>query len=187
MAARRAAARSPKRCGCFRSRATCRNSALRQSDGTQLLPGELKGHWTLVFLGFTHCPDVCPTTLAQLSQAQKRWEAMPASVRPRVLFVSVDPERDNPDRIGEYAHGFHRDTMAATADVPALEQFARSLSMVFAKVPAPEGAPADQYSVDHSATIAVLDPQARMAGVITPPFVPAAIAKDMLALSGGTR
>lgn len=162
--------------------------SLRQSDGTQLAEGELKGHWTLVFLGFTHCPDVCPTTLAQLSQAQKQWEALPASTRPRVLFVSVDPERDDPDRVGEYAHGFHRDTMAATADVPSLEGVARSMSMVFAKVPAPEGAAADQYSVDHSATIAVLDPQARMAGIISPPFDPKQIAADMTALSGeGTR
>ncbi len=157
--------------------------ALRQADGTQLAPGELKGHWTLVFLGFTHCPDVCPTTLAQLAQAQKQWETLPAPTRPRVLFVSVDPERDSADRIGEYAHGFHRDTLAATADVPALEAFAASLSMVFAKVPAPAGAPPDQYSVDHSATIAVLDPQARMAGVISPPFEPAQIAQDLLALS----
>ncbi len=159
--------------------------ALRQSDGTQLVPGELKGHWTLVFLGFTHCPDICPTTLMELAQAQRQWEAIPASTRPRVLFVSVDPERDDPDRIGEYAHGFHPDTLAATADIPALEGFARSVSMVFAKVPPPEGARADQYSVDHSATIAVLDPQARMAGVITPPFVPRAIAADLQALTRG--
>ena len=102
------------------------------------MPGELKGHWTLVFLGFTHCPDVCPTTLAELAEAQKQWAALPEATRPRVLFVSVDPERDTPDRIGEYAHAFHRDTLAATADVPALESFAKSLSMVFAKVPAPE-------------------------------------------------
>ena len=77
------------------------------------------------------------------------------------------------------------ETLAATADIPALEGFARSVSMVFAKVPPPDGARADQYSVDHSATIAVLDPQARMAGVITPPFVPEAIARDLLALSKG--
>src|SRR4249919_3374163 len=133
--------------------------SLQQSDGTRLVPGELQGHWTLVFLGFTHCPDVCPTTLAELAAAQKQWRALPESVRPRVLFVSVDPERDTPDRIGEYAHGFDPDTLAATADVPALEAFAKSLSLVFAKAPAPEGAPADQYSVDHSAAIAVLDPQ----------------------------
>ena len=157
--------------------------SLQQSDHTQLVPGELKGHWTLVFLGFTHCPDVCPTTLAQLAQAQKQWEALPDPTRPRVLFVSVDPERDSPDAIGEYAHGFARDTLAATTDVPALESFARSLSMVFAKVPAPEGVPADQYSIDHSASIAVLDPQARMAGVIMPPLDPRAVASDMATLT----
>lgn len=156
---------------------------LRQSDGTALVPGELKGHWTLVFLGFTHCPDVCPTTLAEMSKAQKQWAALPESTRPRLLFVSVDPERDTPDRIGEYAHAFHRDTLAATADVPALETFAKSLSMVFAKVPPPEGIPADQYSVDHSASMAVLDPQGRMAGIVQPPFDPLAIAADMTALT----
>ena len=136
-----------------------------------------------MFLGFTHCPDVCPTTLAQLAQAQKQWTGLPDPIRPRVLFVSVDPERDSPDAIGEYAHGFDRDTLAATTDVPALETFARALSMVFAKVPAPAGAPPDQYSIDHSASIAVLDPQARMAGVIMPPLDPRAIAADMAALT----
>lgn len=157
--------------------------SLQQSDGTPLVPGELKGHWTVVFLGFTHCPDVCPTTLAQLAQAQKRWAALPEATRPRVLFVSVDPERDTPDRIGEYAHAFHRDTLAATADIPALEDFARSLSLVFMKVPPPEGAPADQYSVDHSAAMALLDPQARMAGVLQPPLDPLAIAADLATLT----
>lgn len=161
--------------------------SLRQSDGTPLVQGELKGHWTLVFLGFTHCPDVCPTTLAELAQAQKQWTTLPESTRPRVLFVSVDPDRDTPDRTGEYAHAFHRDTLAATADIPALEAFARSLSMVFMKVPAPAGAPADQYSVDHSASIAVLDPQARMAGVILPPLEPRAIARDLEKLGAGSR
>ena len=160
--------------------------SLQQSDQTQLIPGELKGHWTLVFLGFTHCPDVCPTTLAQLAQAQKQWTSLPDSIRPRVLFVSVDPDRDTPDAIGEYAHAFHRDTLAATADIPALEAFARSLSMVFMKVTAPEGSPAEQYSVDHSASLAVLDPQGRMAGVIVPPLDPKAIASDLSALTKAT-
>ena len=75
--------------------------SLQQSDRTRLVPGELKGHWTVVFLGFTHCPDVCPTTLAELAQAQKQWEALPEATRPRVLFVSVDPERDSPGKAGE--------------------------------------------------------------------------------------
>ncbi|MBP8909823.1 MAG: SCO family protein [Xanthomonadales bacterium] len=156
---------------------------LRQSDGTPLVAGELAGHWTLVFLGFTFCPDVCPTTLAELAQAQKQWETMPESTRPRVLFVSVDPERDTPGKTGEYAHAFHPDTLAATADVPALEKFATSLGFVFMKAPGAnfEHNPQD-YSVDHSAHIAVLDPQGRLAGLIRPPLQPQAIAADLITL-----
>lgn len=160
--------------------------ALQQSDGTQLVPGELNGHWTLVFIGFTFCPDVCPTTLAQLALAQKQWEALPESTRPRVLFVSVDPERDTPDRIGEYAHAFHRDTLAATADIPALEAFTRSLSLVFAKVALGDGP--NQYTIDHSAAMAVLDPQGRMAGVVTGSALkPAELAADLITLTEAAR
>ena len=161
---------------------------LRQSDGTPLVPGELAGHWTLVFLGFTFCPDVCPTTLAELAQAQKQWEALHESTRPRVLFVSVDPERDTPGKAGEYAHAFHPDTLAATADVPALEKFATSIGFVFMKVPGRnfEQNPQD-YSVDHSANIAVLDLQGRLAGLIRPPFQPQAIADDLALLTAAER
>ncbi len=161
--------------------------ALRQSDGTQLAPGELAGHWTVVFLGFTHCPDICPTTLAELAQAQKQWATLPDSTRPRVLFVSVDPDRDTPMKTGEYARAFHRDTLAATADVPTLESFAKAMSMVFVKMAPEAGAPSDRYSVDHSASLAVLDPQGRMAGVVTPPLVPKAIAQDLMALTAASR
>lgn len=161
--------------------------SLRQSDGTQLTSGELNGHWTLVFLGFTSCPDVCPTTLAELAQAQKQWQALPDGIRPRVLFVSVDPERDTPTRIGEYAHGFSTDTLAATADVPTLEEFARALGFVFMKAPGKHYAENPQdYSMDHSANLAVVDPQGRMAGMIRPPFQPGAIASDLTALTRAT-
>ncbi len=158
--------------------------SLRQSDGTQLVSGELRGHWTLVFLGFTFCPDVCPTTLTDLAVAQKQWESIPDGLRPRVLFVSVDPQRDPPARLGEYAHAFHKDTLAATADVPALEHFATALGLVFQKVP---GKNFDQnpndYSMDHSAGIAVLDPQGRLTGLIRPPLDPKAIAADLQQLT----
>ncbi|WP_305806040.1 SCO family protein [Stenotrophomonas sp. YIM B06876] len=158
--------------------------SLSQSDGTRLIPGELKGHWTLVFFGFTSCPDVCPTTLAELAQAQKQWEPLPESIRPRVVFVSVDPERDTPARLGEYAHAFHKDTLAATADVPSLERFATALGFVFQKVPGTHFAEnPDDYTLDHSSSIAVLDPDGKLAGLIRPPFNPQAIAADLQSLT----
>lgn len=161
--------------------------SLRQSDGTPLTLGELQGQWTLVFLGFTFCPDVCPATLAQLAQAQAQWDALPPGIRPRVLFISVDPDRDTPAGAGEYAHAFHPDTLAATADVPALESFAKSLGFVFMKVPGDDidENPSD-YTVDHSSGIAVLDPQGRVTGLIRPPFDPATIAADLIALTEAT-
>jgi len=159
--------------------------SLQQSDGTPLTSDELKGHWTLVFLGFTNCPDICPTTLAQLSGAQKQWQSVPEAQRPRILFVSADPDRDSPELTGRYARAFNTETLAATAPIPQLQEFARSLSMVFMKAPGPSGR-ADDYSIDHSAGFAVLDPQARMAGVIQPPFDVAAIAGDLAALTKAT-
>lgn len=161
--------------------------SLSQSDGTRLIPGELRGHWTLVFLGFTSCPDVCPTTLSELALAQKQWERIPESLRPRVVFVSVDPERDTPARLGEYAHAFHKDTLAATADVPSLERFATPLGLVFQKAPGKNyKTNPNDYSMDHSASIAVLDPEGRLAGLMRPPFDPKLIASDLTKLTGTT-
>jgi len=155
--------------------------SLQQASGAPLTPETLKGHWTVVFLGYTHCPDVCPTTLAQLSAAQKQWASLPEASRPRVLFVSADPERDTPELVARYARAFHPDALAATAPLPELERFARSLSLVFMKAPDPEGGP--DYAIDHSAALVLLDPQARMAGVAQPPFDIKGLADDLAVLT----
>mgnify|MGYP002780545100 FL=1 len=153
--------------------------ALEQSDGTPLEPAELRGRWTVVFLGFTHCPDVCPTTLSELAQSQKAWGGLPEARRPQVLFVSVDPERDTPAKTGEYAAYFHPATLAATGRQGALQAFAGSLGLVFMKVETAAG----DYTMDHSSALVVLDAQGRQAGLIRPPFVPADIAADLALLS----
>ena len=153
--------------------------ALEQSDGTPLANEELRGRWTLVFLGFTHCPDVCPTTLSDLAQAQKAWASLPEPQRPRVLFVSVDPGRDTPAKTGEYAAYFHPDTLAATAPEPALQDFASGLGLVYMKVAGVDG----DYTMDHSTGVVVIDPQGRQAGLIRPPLVAADIAADLALLA----
>ena len=152
---------------------------LTRSDGSALGPEQLRGRWILVFIGFSHCPDVCPTTLTTLAKAQEAWEALPESRRPRLLFVSIDPERDSPKSLGEYAHYFHPATIAATANEPALGEFVKSLGLVYMKVPQKNG----DYDMDHSATLVLLDPQGRQAGLIRPPLVPAAIAADLALLA----
>jgi len=157
--------------------------SLQRGGEPALTADMLRGHWTLVFLGYTHCPDVCPTTLAQMSHAQKQWAALPADHRPRLLFVDVDPQRDTPETAAKYAHAFNPDTLAGTTDLDALQALAKSLSLVFMINPPEAGAPRDQYTVDHSAAMAVLDPQARLAGFVRAPFDAGAIARDMHALA----
>jgi protein SCO1/2 len=153
---------------------------LRLSDGGEASPATLQGRWTLVFLGFTHCPDVCPTTLQTLSMAQKRWDAeLPEAQRPRVLFVSADPERDTPQIVGDYAHYFHSSTLAASPTPEQLAAFTKALGLVYMKVAEPDGS----YSIDHSATLLLLDPQARQAGLLGPPLDARKIADDLRLLA----
>ena len=103
-----------------------------------------------------------------------------------LLPAPDDPERDTPQLVAQYARAFHPDSLAATAPLPQLEAFARSLSLVFMKVPGASGDPAD-YSIDHSAALVLLDPQARMAGVTQPPFDVKGIAADLEMLTKAAR
>jgi protein SCO1 len=134
----------------------------------------LRGKWSLLFFGFTSCPDICPTTLQKLARAH---EELKSHGRYRtvgqVVFVSVDPERDSPETLREYVHYFHEDFIGVTAAVEELEGFARKLGVLFMKVP--QGS--DDYSVDHSAGIFLIDPALRLVSVVTPPHSTAAIVR----------
>jgi len=156
--------------------------SLNAEKGGRVDASTLAGHWTIVFLGFTHCPDVCPTTLADMAKAQKIWRALPAATRPRLLFVSVDPDRDTPELLANYARYFDADTLTATAPEPALGNFAKSLNLVYMKVPTTNG----DYDMDHSSSLMLLDPQVRQAGFIRPPLDTGKIAADLIQLSKAT-
>lgn len=133
---------------------------------------DLRGRWTLLFFGFTSCPDVCPTTLDALARAHETLGANARyAERGQVVFVSVDPERDTPAQIAEYVAHFHRDFLGVTASEEALTEFARNLGALFMKVPQGEG----NYTMDHSAGVFLIDPELRLVSVITPPHSPAGI------------
>lgn len=151
--------------------------SLSGTDG-KLTKQDLLGHWTLVFIGFTHCPDICPTTLSELAVAQAQWAQSGLPNRPRLLFVSIDPGRDTPAKLAEYAAYFHPDTITATAAEPQLGKFTKSLGLVYMRV-----AQGDSYTMDHSSALVLLDPDAEFAGIIRPPFKPDAIARDLTALA----
>ncbi|HEY8509588.1 MAG TPA: SCO family protein [Steroidobacteraceae bacterium] len=132
---------------------------------------ELRGQPTLVFFGFTHCPDVCPTTLAQLAKIKQA--AGIADLR--VLLLSVDPERDTPEALSQYVHAFDPQFVGATGKPEEIEKMARRFGVAMAKVPLPGGS----YTMDHSAAIFLLDDQARIVAVFTPPFDTAKFAADL--------
>jgi protein SCO1/2 len=166
---------------------------LQATDGP-VTAETLRGRWTVVFIGFVSCPDVCPTTLTDMAKAQKAWDALPEAQRPRLLFVSIDPERDTPELLAGYARHFHPATLAATQrDLAALEAFTSSLSLVYRKVPL-----GNTYTMDHSGSMVLLDPEVRVAGVIRPQMPagatvgggaiatidPQAVARDLARLVG---
>lgn len=141
-----------------------------------------RGQWNLVFFGFTHCPDVCPNTLNQL-------KAVAAALRrdgrdpPRVTFVSVDPERDTPERLASYVGYFSPEFQAATGTHAELESLTRRLGLIFHVEPHSPGASA--YAVDHSTALLLVGPDARLHAVFPAPHEVDSIAADLAQLVRG--
>ena len=113
-----------------------------------------EGQWDLVFFGFTHCPDICPTTLQVLSTAKTALEDRGQSPLPRIVLVSVDPERDTPEIMGKYVDYFGADNLGITGTLEEVTKLTTGLGIYFEKQPA-DG---DDYAVDHSAAVLVIDP-----------------------------
>lgn len=124
---------------------------------------DLKGKWHLVFFGYTHCPDTCPTTLNELSLAlDKLGKEGRADVG--VVFISVDPERDTPPVLKSYVESFDAPIIALTGTADAVAQAAKAYRVYYAKHPRADGS----YDMDHSAVIYVMDPQGRFTATFTP-------------------
>ena len=152
--------------------------ALTQSDGKPLTAAAWRGRYTLVFFGYTRCPDVCPTTLATLHQALQQLRAQGLGERVRVDFISVDPQRDTPARLAAYAHAFDPQFVGATGPDAQLQPLTRALGIVYARTPDGHGG----ENVDHSGAVALIDPQGRELAVFLPPLRAAAIADDLARL-----
>jgi len=122
----------------------------------------LKGKWQLVFFGYTHCPDVCPTTLNDLSLALDQLGDKKSQVG--IVFISVDPERDTPAVLKSYVGSFGGPVEALTGSPDAVAQAAKDYKVYYAKHPRSDGG----YDMDHSALIYIMDPQGRFTATFTP-------------------
>jgi protein SCO1/2 len=134
----------------------------------------LEGHWTLLFTSFTHCPDVCPTTLALMAGLRREV----ARDDLQFLFVSVDPERDTPEAIARYLAHFDPALVGATGSRGEMERFTAGLGLAQVRNPGV----GNEYTVDHSTALVLIDPRARLAGYFQAPHRREALATDLARL-----
>jgi protein SCO1/2 len=136
----------------------------------------LRGHWSLMFFGYTNCPDYCPATLTTLAALQKQLRAAKTVAPPQVLFVSVDAKRDTPAHLNEFVPNFDPEFIGLTAaSQPAIEAIAKKWGVAVKIETAANG----NYIVDHSAVIFVIDPAGRLAAMLTGPFTVDALKSDL--------
>ena len=128
---------------------------LTNQDGQAVTDQDLKGHPFLVFFGFTHCPDVCPTTLFEVSEILRALG--PDANRTRALFITVDPERDTPAVMKDYLSSFDPHLSGLTGDPEAIAAVAKAYRVYFKRVPLEQGG----YTMDHTAIVYLMDKTGR--------------------------
>lgn len=134
------------------------------------------GKWTLVYFGFTRCPDVCPTALQNMASARDLLG--PAASQVALVFITVDPERDTPEVVREYAEAFGPDVSALTGSAEAVTRAAKAYRVYAAKSPTKDG----DYTVDHTSIVYLMDPRGRFAANFTHETSPEGIATRLRAL-----
>ena len=144
---------------------------LQTETGEIRTASDMKGRWTVAFLGYTHCPDVCPATMAMLKRTDRL--LAPELPQPEFLLISTDPERDTPEQLESYLNFFGDNFRGLTGDIETLRSLAKSLNGVFVhREPEP-----GMVLVDHSAHLALINPDGELAAVIQPPHSPEQVAK----------
>jgi len=155
--------------------------SLVDQDGQPFSLDRLRGKWSLLFFGFTHCPDVCPSTLYDLDQVHRALgDAAGDLADHQVVFVSVDPERDSPARLAEYVAYFNADFLGVTGDPGQLAPLALQIGVAYRIEPHEPGSV--NYSVDHSATVFLTDTKGRLHGIFSSPHDPGPMIRDLLTI-----
>jgi cytochrome oxidase Cu insertion factor (SCO1/SenC/PrrC family) len=136
--------------------------ALTDQQGRRRTDRDFRGKWLMVYFGFTSCPDVCPTDLQQIGLLLQALG--PEAARLQAVFITLDPERDDPRRLASYLKAFDGRIAGLTGDERAVRQAAAAYRMYFRKVPVPPGG----YTIDHAAVTYLMDPQGSYLGFFPP-------------------
>ena len=139
--------------------------SLVDQAGNTVTRDTFRNHWNLVFFGFTHCPDICPATLQVLALAKTELAAADQQPLPRIVLVSVDPERDSPEVIGRYVDHFGAGNLGVTGQLEELRKLTSGVGIYFEKQVGDE----DNYAVDHSAAVLVINPQGEFHALFSGP------------------
>jgi protein SCO1 len=144
--------------------------ALQDHLGRDFNNDSLLGNWTLIFFGFTNCPDICPLTMHELTGFYRDLSGNPLQSDTRVVMISVDPFRDDTAQIARYMQGFHEDFLGVNGDYEQIRQLARELFIAHSimPIPAPDGGTPRNFMVDHSGNILLIDPQGQYRGFLEP-------------------
>ena len=157
-----------------------RDFALNDQDGKPRTLADFKGKAVVIFFGYTHCPDVCPTTMAEMAAVMKQLGT--DADRVQVLFVTLDPERDTPALLKQYVPAFDPRFIGLSGDQEATARVAKEFRVFYQKVP---GKDAGSYTMDHTAASYVFDPQGRVRLFVRHGQGPEPIAQDLKALLAG--
>lgn len=139
--------------------------ALLDQSGSPAGRSTFEGQWDLVFFGFTNCPDICPATMTILGQARRALEARSQEPLPRVVLVSVDPERDSPEALARYVAYFGEGNLGLTGDLDEIRKLTDALGIFFQKA----ATGSDVYGVDHSTAVLLIDPAGRLKALFSAP------------------
>jgi protein SCO1/2 len=157
---------------------------LTANNGKPFSKNDMKGHWTMMFFGFTNCGYVCPTTLAELNKMhQILKKQIPDQQLPQVVLVSVDPERDSVERMNDYVRAFNVNFIGARAEIKETEALENQLHISAIKMPA-EGS--NNYMVNHSAEIILFNPEAKIQAYFSFPPKSDRLAEDYRAILTAT-
>ncbi len=139
--------------------------SLVDQAGNTVTRDSFRDHWDLLFFGFTHCPDICPATLQVLAAARNQLADAGQAPLPRIVLVSVDPERDTPELMGKYVDYFGDGNLGITGSIDELRKLTSALGIYFEKQPG-QG---DDYAVDHSAAVLIINPDGEFHALFSGP------------------
>ncbi|MBF0625714.1 MAG: SCO family protein [Magnetococcales bacterium] len=149
--------------------------ALMAHDGTPFTLDRLKDTWSLLFFGYTHCPDVCPTALAAMGELLAEMKKNQVTAPYQGVFVSVDPQRDTQDLLKDYVAFFSPRITGVTGDEPVIKDLAKSVGAYYARE---AGRGDDSYLIDHTSHFFLIDPKGRLTAVFAANRFPPAEAAD---------